>query len=241
MRQITDDWWIGVNDTYKSREQDGDLVFYKPGRSVFVALFGVPDDVQPAQMLAQWLEDRGDENGKQLFMDEGDPYRFAFKVRETLEDHTHRYTVSSLTISHSQMVDLTIIVDLKEHVPWAEAIARHVSWETPDADYVDLDTTGPTGLTAVATLRVCSGELHFPILVAHREEAEDADDSGWRFLHGSEDDVYVSDYHNFRRQSLTDCFKMDNGLRRIISSPVGSRWEREDADASWHIVRETED
>jgi hypothetical protein len=234
---VSEDWWIGVNDTYKSREKDGDLVYYKPGRSVFVSLFGVPEDADFDALLKDWLTERGDEHAKRLFMETEDPFRFAFKMQETLEDHTHRYAVNSLTVSNGQMVDLAIIVDLKEHLEWAENLARHVAFGGPDAGYEDLDKSGPGGLTAVSTLRVCSGDLTFPIRVAHREEPEDADDSGWRFLHGSEDDVYVSDYHNFRRQSLTECFKLDNGLRRIISNPIGSRWEREDVNASWHIVK----
>ena len=64
MRQVTDDWWIGVNETYKSRERDGDLVFYKPGRSVFVSLFAVEDEINPKAFLEQWVVDRGDENAE---------------------------------------------------------------------------------------------------------------------------------------------------------------------------------
>lgn len=241
MKQITDDWWIGLNGSYRTEEVDGDLLFLKPGRTVKVALWSADAAIPMKTHIDAWIAERGHEKARELFRDDaGEPARYAYKLTENLADHTHIYEVHGVTICQGQMVDLTVVVDLREHLDWAEALARHISFGGADAAYQDLDSSGPDGLTAVGSARICSTDLHFPIRLAYRDVPADADDSGWRFMHGSEDEAFCSDEHNFRRMRLGEFLQMDNELRRIISNPVGTRWEREDKDAPWHVVKDAQ-
>jgi len=39
MQRISDDWWIGIDATYKTRVEDGSLVFWRPERTIWINLW----------------------------------------------------------------------------------------------------------------------------------------------------------------------------------------------------------
>ena len=56
-----------------------------------------------------------------------------------------------------------------------------------------------------------------------REEAVNANDSGWSFMVGDEDDEYINDYQNIQLMSINSVMQYDSAIWKYITSPVGTR------------------
>jgi hypothetical protein len=63
----------------------------------------------------------------------------------------------------------------------------------------------------------------------YREAPDREQDSGWRVFAGDESDEYANDVDNIRKMSLQDLIDHDRALEKILFSPPGSAFERDDA------------
>jgi hypothetical protein len=74
---------------------------------------------------------------------------------------------------------------------------------------------------------------------AYREEpdGEFPNDSGWRFLAGTEDDAYMNDSSNFNIFELNTICNYDEAIIPILESEIGAAFER-DGEALVRIEKE---
>jgi hypothetical protein len=70
----------------------------------------------------------------------------------------------------------------------------------------------------------------------YREEPDDEDDSGWRFLSGTEDDEYMDDPENMMMVDLNVVANYDRAIIPILKKPVGSEWERIEGTNRWQAM-----
>lgn len=63
-----------------------------------------------------------------------------------------------------------------------------------------------------------------------REEALNENDSGWSFVAGNEDDVYINDYKNIVLMPVGAVYQRDPAIFPHVDSPVGARFVRVTAD-----------
>jgi len=81
------------------------------------------------------------------------------------------------------------------------------------------------GLCVVSDAIVIDGKL---VGYAYREEPEDNDDSGWRFLAGDESDAYIDNSKNFSLVDLNLVANCDPVILTILDAEVGNEFDRVD-------------
>lgn len=88
----------------------------------------------------------------------------------------------------------------------------------------------PIGFVIATKLVV---EEEHKVCFMYRETPMDPQDSGWRLFAGSETQEYVDVAENSGIYSPTEILMLDEGLREMLLSPVGSAFEREGPDGEW--------
>ena len=61
---------------------------------------------------------------------------------------------------------------------------------------------------------------------AYREQPDNENDSGWRFLTGKEDQNYVDNADNLLIYTLEEILKIDSSIGEILSSDYGTAYEK---------------
>lgn len=79
------------------------------------------------------------------------------------------------------------------------------------------------GLCVVSDLITVEGH---PVGYAYREEPEDAEDSGWRFLSGVETDAYIDNTKNFSVLDINVVANYDEAIVSLLDEPVGAEFDR---------------
>ena len=74
----------------------------------------------------------------------------------------------------------------------------------------------------------------------YREEPMHADDSGWCFLAGFEDDEYMGNTDNLSAFDVNTIANYDPDIIPFLDAPTGSAFEREDGTGSFVAVDDFE-
>lgn len=69
----------------------------------------------------------------------------------------------------------------------------------------------------------------------YREKPDNDNDSGWRFFSGEEDQEYVDNPNNIAIYDVDTILAIDNSIKVYLSSPIGSAFEREDAESDFVV------
>ncbi|MCA0364913.1 MAG: DUF2185 domain-containing protein [Spirosomataceae bacterium] len=91
-----------------------------------------------------------------------------------------------------------------------------------------------TGKTCLVTNKITVEGMKVGFM--YREEPDDEDDSGWRFLSGTEDDDYMDDPENMMMVDLNVVANYDRAIIPILKKPVGSEWERIEGTNRWQVL-----
>lgn len=83
------------------------------------------------------------------------------------------------------------------------------------------------GLCVVSDLITVDGQ---PVGYAYREEPEDEEDSGWRFLAGTESDAYLDNTKNFSVLDVNVVANYDAAILALLNQPVGAEFDRGEGD-----------
>jgi hypothetical protein len=237
MKQISDDWWIGIDETYRTRVDDGSLVIWRPERTIWINVWRDNDGRTVRERLASWVDDRSPQ-ATDLYEQERDGLlRFGYLLEEPEEGGGHRLGLYSYTVSESWTVQMACYFDLREDLGWAADVSKSLSFGGPGTGPEVVERVGEHGHVVVVSQRVIGPE-RAPVLLAYRERetGEGEQDSGWRFFHGDEDLAYASDPENMALCPLSSLLGLDPSLRAIINSPPGTAWERADAADPWRPI-----
>ncbi len=74
----------------------------------------------------------------------------------------------------------------------------------------------------------------------YREAPDRADDSGWRFLAGFEDDEYMGNADNLSLFDVNTIANYDPDIIPFLKAPAGSAFEREDGTGPFVAVADFE-
>ncbi len=86
----------------------------------------------------------------------------------------------------------------------------------------------------IATKRVAEEEEK--ICFMYRESPMDPQDSGWRVFTGDESQAYVDNPDNSGLYQPAAILMIDSSIEPLLSAPIGSAFEREDATAEWRAA-----
>jgi hypothetical protein len=232
MQQISLDWWIGIDESYHSRVEDGSLVFWKSERTIWINIWKDREGGTPQERLHRWIADR-DANAADLWEREDQGlFRFGYLLKEPEEEGGERFGLYSYTVSESSTVQMVCYFDLKEGLGWASAVSKSLSFGGPDPLVKVDEPLGEDGHLVLASEMVI-GVDRDPVLFAYREPPDNQRDSGWRFFGGNEDEAFTSDPNNIALCPLSAFLKLDPSLRVIINSPTGTAWARATKEEPW--------
>ncbi len=96
-----------------------------------------------------------------------------------------------------------------------------------------------TGLgTCIATDKITVAGL--PVRFMYREDPIGKDDSGWRFLAGTESDAYMENAHNQGAYDVNYVANCDPSIIPLLSAPMGSAFQKPDADGAFEAAGDWE-
>lgn len=98
----------------------------------------------------------------------------------------------------------------------------------------EFDDLIESGKTCLVTNKITIDGMKVGFM--YREEPDDEDDSGWRFLSGTEDDEYMDDPENMMMVDLNVVANYDKAIIPILKKPVGSEWERLEGTNRWQAL-----
>ncbi len=242
MQRISEDWWIGIDETYRKRVDDGSLVFWRLERTIWINIWN--DQKEQTQTvrerLDRWIGDRH-AGAIDLFEQEDHALlRFGYLLEEPEEAGGHRLGLYSYTVGERSTVQMVCYFDLKEDLEWATSVSKSLSFKGPDPLRNVAPPVGDYGHFVLASERVI-GPDRDPVLLAYRESAANEQDSGWRFFHGDEDEEFTADPQNIALCPLSSLLEIDPSLRAIINHPAGTAWERLSLVEPWSPAGDPED
>lgn len=92
-----------------------------------------------------------------------------------------------------------------------------------------VDFKGPNGNGCIASDKIT--KEGFKVGYMYRDKPSDGNpDSGWRFLAGNEDEVYMNDPNNHHVFDINTICNYDNDIIRYINSDFGSSFIRVDSN-----------
>lgn len=98
----------------------------------------------------------------------------------------------------------------------------------------EFDDLIESGKTCLVTNKITIDGMKVGFM--YREEPDDEDDSGWRFLSGTEDDEYMDDPENMMMVDLNVVANYDKAIIPILKKPVGTEWERIEGTNRWQVL-----
>jgi hypothetical protein len=240
MKRISEDWWIGIDETYRTRVDDGSLVIWRAERTIWINVWKEHDGRDARQRLVSWIADRHVQATDLFLQEDNGLIRFGYLLEEPEEAGGHRLGVYSFTLGESVTVQMACYFDLKEDLGWATAVSKSLSFGRPDPLQTVEEPIGANGHLVLASERVIGPDSD-PVLFAYREPAANEQDSGWRFFHGDEDEEFTADPRNIALCPLSSFLQIDPLLRVIINSPAGTAWERPSQVEPWSPAGGNED
>lgn len=235
MKQISAEWWIGLDDSYRERVDDGSLVFWRPERTVWINIWKDADGRTPRERLDGWRANRAPDAADLYETEDHGLLRYGYLLEEPEDEGGHRLGVYSFTVGASSTVQMACYFDLENDLGWATAVSRSLSFGAPDPTRKVEEVVGKDGHLALVSEKVIGPERE-PVLFAFREPGANEQDSGWRFFHGDEDEQYTADPYNIALCPVSSLLGLDPSLRVIINRREGTAWSRATEFEPWGPV-----
>ena len=124
--QLTEDWSITLPTSFSRRIEDGDLVFWRPGLTLWLAVWDRPAEETPEETL-DWIKSEIPEEAEQVKETKhGSILRIDYQLQEhdpsrTPPDYTGHY---SFTIGETSYIQLAAYDDTEKDRKMAESIVH---------------------------------------------------------------------------------------------------------------------
>lgn len=117
---LTDEWSVILPESFESRIEDGDLVLWRPGMTIWCFIWGI-DPIESREEALEWV--RKEESGEAFDTFESDD-NGVLRYRYRLFEETNNYQVASLygfAFSHTSYIQLGIYIN--DEADYAEALS----------------------------------------------------------------------------------------------------------------------
>lgn len=72
----------------------------------------------------------------------------------------------------------------------------------------------------------------------YHEQPDNAQDSGWRFFCGEEDEAYINNPDNIAIYDINSILALDQSIMPYLGSAIGVAFEREDPNATFTVLED---
>ncbi len=128
MRRITEHWSAEVDNSFRSRVDNGSKVFWKPGRTIWIDVYDTQKRESVDQTLKK-LKASASKERKDIFdFKDGQIHRFAYLLRE-VTDGKATDAVYSHSIVPTEYMLMAIYFDKAEDKEWASALAKSAQFQ----------------------------------------------------------------------------------------------------------------
>jgi hypothetical protein len=121
---ITSDWGMELEEGYQRQVQDGDLVLWKPGRTVYAAVYST-DNAEAEEAIEKMLHDRPASPLRTFDRAEGSIAGHAYLLPEG-EGGDEYWGLNTWTAAKGSVACVTFYFDAIEDLEWALAAWRTV-------------------------------------------------------------------------------------------------------------------
>ncbi len=136
--RVTPEWMIDLSDDFESRVEDEKLIFWKPGITVVIAAFSIPEDIGKLELLNRIQEKMPDEPLETLVSTKGEIVGLGYsQVQNDLIEKT-RLSLYTFTVSDTSCLQTAFYLDDPADLEWAKAIWKGILY-LPESE----DQTGP--------------------------------------------------------------------------------------------------
>lgn len=120
VQRLTKEWSLRINSCFRRRTEDQDLVYWAPGRTLWMSVWGAKKGESPAERLA-WIKNEANPEPVERY-EPAHPTlkRFAYLLLESDDERGARWALYTATVSPAGgHLWMTAYFDRKEDLDWA--------------------------------------------------------------------------------------------------------------------------
>ena len=123
--QMTKEWRVNLPGDFNRRVEDGDLVIWRPGFTMWISAWG-NDDNKTQQQRLSWIKEDISENAFDLIeLNENNLLKISYRLNEESDDERVA-AYYCFAVSNSGYVQMAIYFDSKDDLDIAESIWRSI-------------------------------------------------------------------------------------------------------------------
>ncbi len=120
--RITHEWIINLPDDFESRVEDEKRIFWKPGITIIIAAFSLPEDTGKLELLNQIQQKMADETLETLVSTKGEIVGLGYTLIQKIAGGKHRLSLITFTASDSSCLQTAFYLDDPANLNWAKGI-----------------------------------------------------------------------------------------------------------------------
>jgi hypothetical protein len=207
--QLDENWWMTFPTQFKKRFEDREVVFWRPGFTVWASVWKNDDDKSVADRF-DWFRSRADTSAFDESIDaDSSSLHYSYRLNENRETGIV-YVLYGFVFKDHGHLQVAFYFDREGDLDMARSI------------FESIDEYGYSFVTNHITV---DGRM---VGYMYREEPDRPGDSGWRFFSGEETQNYVDDSENTKIRSVNTITKYDPSIVPYLNSPIGSAFGKQD-------------
>jgi len=122
--QVTKEWLIDITDDFKRRVEDQNLIFWKTGITIILAVFRLPDGTGKLELLNKIQEKIPEDALERLVSTKGEVVGLGYTQILNNNDAKDRLALYTFTASDTSCLQSAFYLDKPEDLDWAK-----LTWE----------------------------------------------------------------------------------------------------------------
>jgi hypothetical protein len=120
-RRMNERWSIGIDASFQKREEDGALVYWRPGATIWINTWNTGQGRKEAIVS---IKQQSSQTRKDLYeAEDGAVLRYGYFLIEE-EGGSRRYAIYGFTATDGELIQMAIYVDRPKDQAWAAKIAQ---------------------------------------------------------------------------------------------------------------------
>ena len=128
--QLTDDWSITLDQKHNRRIEDGSMVIWRPGFTVWLKVWKLKDGETPAQRLGELKKGIDKKATDPVEEKEGKPLRFSYRLKEEADDK-RQAAFYGFAVGPESHVSVSIYFDREDDLKQAKEVFKSLTAAEP--------------------------------------------------------------------------------------------------------------